>query len=131
MTSYKQEQRERSDLLGSTQSLTYHGRARSEITLQDQGGRYAVETTIVGSKPGPVYPRLPDQSPFLQDTGVEPPLGYRIDDLEPCGNPHEIERSLGGGPTTPLSQMLSTGSRGETDKGGPADPSPPFKLRRL
>jgi hypothetical protein len=44
-------------------------------------------------------------------TGVEPPLGYRIDEVEPVGSPNEIQASLqppstapspddGGGPVT-------------------------------
>jgi hypothetical protein len=40
----------------------------------------------------PHYPNQP--SPWQNDPGLEPPLGYSIDDQIPVGNPREIEESV-------------------------------------
>jgi hypothetical protein len=42
------------------------------------------------------YPAQPTSSPWGSPIGpgTEPPLGYAIDDVEPCGTPAEIAKSL-------------------------------------
>jgi hypothetical protein len=54
------------------------------------GGRFAKvkgEYTI-GSGPIVQYPRQPPNSPWAEEpAGLEPPLGYSVDDLAPVGSP--------------------------------------------
>jgi hypothetical protein len=47
-------------------------------------------------KPSLAVPMLPPTSPWSGATGpgTEPPLGYAIDDVEPCGTAAEIAKSL-------------------------------------
>src|SRR6516165_1620471 len=71
------------------------------------GGRYAKITrlsVVVSSLVA--YPRQPETSPWHHDPcGVEPPLGYSVEDQEPTGEKFEQQRSLkspeqGGTPTS-------------------------------
>jgi len=57
------------------------------------GGGFKNQTPrhVVGSTPVPQYPAGPDWSADL--TGVEPPLGMRIDEMIPAGEPHEVAKS--------------------------------------
>jgi hypothetical protein len=88
------EQRERRELLGSTTTQTYFSRATADLALEDQG-RFAKGVEVTGSKPAVPYPRQPPASPWSGDIpeGVEPPLGYAINDQEPTGEPFEIVAS--------------------------------------
>jgi hypothetical protein len=64
------------------QGSTFLDHARSSAD-DEAGGRFAKAnaTTVVGSMPLPQYPRA--STPFQSDpVGLEPPTGYRIDDLE-------------------------------------------------
>jgi hypothetical protein len=45
-------------------------------------------------RPSLDMPRLPASSPWSSSGGTEPPLGYRIDDLEPTGTPAEVAESM-------------------------------------
>jgi hypothetical protein len=76
---------------------TYRAHAEADAELE-MGGRYSklLPTTVTGAMPGPVFPHQPATSPFASDpVPAEPPLGYCINDLEPVGETHEIERSKG------------------------------------
>jgi hypothetical protein len=54
------------------------------------GGRFAVS-----SKPVTEVPRQPAHSPWHHDpVGLEPPLGYSVDEMEPVGTPAEVEASI-------------------------------------
>jgi hypothetical protein len=64
--------------------------ALAEISDPAPGGRFAVDAR----KPANAVPRQPANSPWHADpTGVEPPLGYAIDDQEPTGTAAEIAAS--------------------------------------
>jgi hypothetical protein len=99
MTSRQEEQAERKRLVGSTNATTYRDLANLDTSL---GGRFSEGGTVTGTQPETHYPRLPEGSWSHDPTGVEPPLGYAIDALEPTGNPHEIDvaaslaQSVGG-----------------------------------
>jgi hypothetical protein len=69
---------------------TYAERAEIErdITMRS-GGRFASELKTEAS-----VPRQPASSPWSNDpVGVEPPLGYSIQDMEPVGEAFEIAES--------------------------------------
>jgi hypothetical protein len=61
-------------------------------THSDEGGRFAKPQQIVGSAPVPEYPAGPNWSP--QAVGVEPPLGFDINETPVVGEYHEIEKSI-------------------------------------
>ena len=72
-----------------TQPSTYH--QFSSQTDDDKGGRWAknspiIDATLPGAYPAAAVPNA--------DTGLEPPLGYSIDDHEVVGTPAEVEASL-------------------------------------
>jgi hypothetical protein len=94
-TSHQEEQRQRRELLGSTTGMTFHSRAAVELALEAQG-RHTQGAEVTGSKPGMVYPRQPEGSPWAGDlVPPEGPLGYSVqDDIEPNGTPQEVESSL-------------------------------------
>jgi hypothetical protein len=80
-------------------------------THPDEGGRFAASDQpprhVVGSTPVPRYPAGPNWS--ADPTGVEPPTGIAIDQMDPVGETFEVERSLcevrngAAPPTEPLS----------------------------
>jgi hypothetical protein len=74
---------------------TYKSIAEANADLE-LGGRYAkvTKTTVTGS--GPIsHPQLPEGNPFKCDpVGIEPPLGFSVEDQPATGEPHEILRSL-------------------------------------
>ena len=82
---------------------TYHGVAASSVD-DERGGRYGAsgsKQTVVGSSPI-AYPKLPANSPWANDPcPLEPVLGFSVEELEPVGEPFEIEasRSSGGANT--------------------------------
>jgi hypothetical protein len=75
---------------------TYHGVAASSVD-DERGGRYAAgsgsKARVIGT--GPVaYPQQPAGSPWAKDEcPPELPLGYKVDELEPVGEKHEVEAS--------------------------------------
>jgi hypothetical protein len=72
---------------------TMHSRAVAEQGAV--GGRWAAEskTTVTGA--ANEYLKQPPNSPWARDpVGQEPPLGFSIDQIEPVGEPCEIEQSL-------------------------------------
>ena len=99
MKSSQIEQAERRELAGSTSATTYRDLANLDTSL---GGRFLGGGDVSGAEEATHYPRLPEGSWSHDPTGVEPPLGYAIDALEPTGNPHEIDvaaslaQSVGG-----------------------------------
>ena len=100
--SKEQEQAERRKLAGSTTSIskdnppsTLHSLANLDNSL---GGRFAVGGAVSGEEELVRYPRQPEGSPWSgPQVGVEPPLGYAIDELEPTGTFEEIQRSASSG----------------------------------
>jgi hypothetical protein len=72
----------------------YHTRAQN--TLDESGGRYTklTPTNVTGTASAQV-PKLPESSPWATDdpTGVEPPLGFSVDEMQPTGTPVEVAKS--------------------------------------
>ena len=62
--------------------------ARVDEILGAQG-RFAEGARVTGTDPAARYPRLPDSSPWNAERGVEPPLGYSVEEVEPVGEAHE------------------------------------------
>jgi hypothetical protein len=94
---------------------TYHQIAVSEAGAI--GGRFAAEakTHVTGVAPAPQYPTLPVNSPWADEpVGPEPPLGVAIDQMEPVGEPFEIQmdeaRSGTGITPTPVEQLQESAS---------------------
>jgi len=69
---------------------TYHSRAQAEVEAE-LGGRWARPTPMLSGS----VPEQPAPSPWSHEpVGLEPPLGYSVDAMEPVGEVHEIEASL-------------------------------------
>ncbi len=79
---------------------TMASRTASDIAQEAQG-RFAKDTTIIGTRAASLYPRLPESNPWNASAAVppEPSLGYSVEDHEPVGEAHELAASLGGNPT--------------------------------
>ena len=106
----KAEQAERCALAGSTAATTYHRQAQVAQELE-LGGRFGKAKVVVGTEPTVQYPRLPS-GPWADPVRVpdEPPLGFSVNDLEPTGEPFEVERSLANlaaSPEAPTSAATS------------------------
>ena len=80
---------------GRRAKSTYHSVAASSAD-DERGGRYAAASskpTVTGSSPI-AYPQQPTGSPWASDPlPNEPPLGYSVEEMEPIGEPHELEAS--------------------------------------
>jgi hypothetical protein len=62
-------------------------------THSDEGGRFAKPQTVIGETPTVQYPMAaPNWS--SDPTGVEPSLGFSVEDHEPVGEPGEVRASL-------------------------------------
>jgi hypothetical protein len=88
---------EKLEVLLSEQRLRNEERKRDAGTFlshthNDEGGRFAKPQQIVGAKPVPEYPAGPNWAP--QAVGVEPPLGFDINETPVVGEPWEVEASL-------------------------------------
>jgi hypothetical protein len=71
--------------------------ARQQSQPDDAGGRYAKirPSNVTGSAPSQQIPKQPENSPWASDPlGPEPPLGFSVDEMNPVGELHEIEKSL-------------------------------------
>jgi hypothetical protein len=104
---------------------TYKSLAEAEFQ-NEYGGRYAAaitKTKVAGSDPSVSYPKQPSSSFWSRDPiGLEPSLGYRIDDQEPVGEKFEIERSLS-------SAVKAAPETGDAAVDGPA-PEDPSQMSR-
>ena len=104
-------------------------RAQSDSDLLNQG-RFAKEaaTEVTASKGAPTFPQIPGgpwSSDYAPATRDPDPLGFDINEVEPCGSTAEIERSL----PQPTPNVSSTDAHpvaarvGQTE-GGALAPSP-------
>jgi hypothetical protein len=133
-------QAEKRDVLRNERALrpgdyaptTMHDRAKAGLELDTPGGRYRAEQTISGAAPTVDYPKA--SPPWSADgVGVEPPLGYSVNDLPPTGTAAEVERSLGG-PSAPVGMVPGSETivaTSPTVKTGPPIPSAPKRRRIL
>ena len=75
-------------------------------------GRFTEHSTasVVGSTPVPQYPKGPAWC--AADQGLEPPLGYSVEDHEPVGRPFEVAASVASnlGPSLPSDQATPSAS---------------------
>ena len=153
----KQEQADRLQHLLNDRSLlrqkgsTYHQRAVAEA-VEERGGRFAAlsKPQIVGATPV-LYPVQPSSSPWSQGidqlTGIEPPLGYDINQID-IGEPAVSSLAAGNSsvgksfptplPTDDSTSVLSTDGAGVTEEPSGSNPSKASvtpssstKLRRL
>lgn len=99
---HQKEMAERRAMLGNDQKLrdgdrepaTFHSLANLDTGLE---GRFAKADYVAGQDPSVNYPRLPTNSPWSGDgpqPGLEPSLGYSVNDLIPCGEVFELQASL-------------------------------------
>jgi hypothetical protein len=92
------------------------------------GGRFA---TTLREEINPVhYPRQPSSSPWSQEgAGVEPPLGFSVEDMEAVGTEEEIARSIAAAASLGGSTDADLSNGSATAAGLPSPPSgdpPPF-----
>jgi hypothetical protein len=93
MTAKADEQKTRRALSGSNSGMTYSRQAEIDQGLENQG-RFGADASVNGREAGVHYPRMPEGSPWAGDpTGVEPSLGFSVEDQLPCGTPAEIAAS--------------------------------------
>jgi hypothetical protein len=95
MTTKQDEQQERKRLIGSsTDATSYRDLANLDNSLS---GRFAIvpgaEPSVSGRKLSVEYPRQ-EGGPWNWPDGVEQPLGWSVEDQEPCGTHAEVEQSL-------------------------------------
>ena len=70
---------------------TYASRAANDFELENKG-RFVKSTTVVGATGAPEYPAA---APWVgADTGLEPPLGYSVEDQPPQGEVWEVQASI-------------------------------------
>ena len=122
--SNKLDQNDRRAIAGSTTGTTYHKLAQIDQELE-LGGRYREKETITGSERTTDYRRLPEGSFWAGDpVGLEPSLGYSVDDLEPVGTYAEVQASLElGGLSAPVDMIPGS----ETAASSPVvETSPPI-----
>jgi hypothetical protein len=89
-------QREKRRILAEDRQVrsTYFQHAQSDPDLE-LGGRFKqlIPTSVTGSGPSPI-PQQPEGSPWANDPiGLEPPLGFSVEDHEAVGELHEREGS--------------------------------------
>jgi hypothetical protein len=106
MLSKHEEQAERRDVIENEKRLrgssSGQGSTFLSHTHNDIGGRFAAISSpvVVGTESIPKYPAA-----FLNHDPVpqEPALGVDINEMEPCGQPHELKASsLGPSSEAPL-----------------------------
>jgi hypothetical protein len=73
--------------------LSYHRQAQIDQELEF-GGRFRAEEINSGSEEAVPYPRPEGPWAGGPSPGLERPLGYSINDLEPTGEPFEVQHSL-------------------------------------
>jgi hypothetical protein len=87
------DQREREQILrNDLRANTFAGRAQAEA--DDVRGRWAQinKSDVVGATPTPQYPAGPNWS--VDPTGVEPPLGFDVNQIEAVGEYREVQASI-------------------------------------
>jgi len=75
----------------SNKSDTFFGRALADVE-SELGGRWAKPKPMMG---GAAMPEQPATTPWSSDpVGIEPPLGFSVEEMVPVGEHHEIEASI-------------------------------------
>jgi hypothetical protein len=97
--SAKREQQERRAIIRAERQPEATFSALNKLHDPPAGGRFAKADYVVGEEQVPIYPVGPAWT--RNDPGLEPPLGYSVHDLEPCGTPAEVQVSLAGSIAAP------------------------------
>ena len=100
----------------------------SHTHIDDAGGRFAAvnAASIVGQDPQIKYPQLPSSSPWSgaqPEPGIEPPTGYRIDEMTPLEpsavySPVEVGAPVSAAPSSAV-QAPPLADDVETSAGAP------------
>jgi hypothetical protein len=119
MLSRQEEQSERREVLENDKRVREQGSTFLAHTHNGAGGRFAAisSPTVIGAEATPKYPQGPAWC--ADQTGIEPPLNYSVNALEPCGEPHEVRASIHD--LNPFAQHLPAGYSGDLTI--PAHPS--------
>lgn len=135
MTTKANEQRERKSLAGSTAATTYFQQSQVAEELDAKAGRFAKPSVVSGANPTVQYPRLPSSSPWSSDpVGLEPALGYSINNMLAVGEPGEISASLNAIEALHLPSIALAGPVGSDIGPSPSDvvrPGPANSLAEL
>jgi hypothetical protein len=87
--------KEKASVLRNDQRTTLAQFAQADA--DQRRGRFDAheKSTVIGSTPLPKYPQLPASSPWAGPDLVptEPAFGVDINEMEPCGQPHELKAS--------------------------------------
>jgi hypothetical protein len=113
----------RNDLKVREQQQREQGSTFLAQTHSEMGGRFSSvgAQTVIGAEPTISYPAA---APHQRDPcGIEPPLGYRIDELEPAIAPPVVEAQA----SDPASDAPSPTSLGMFERGAGSS----FRRRRL
>jgi hypothetical protein len=92
-------------------------------THNEEGGRFAKPQQVIGTT-APEYPAGPNWA--ADPVGVEPPLGFSVEDHEPVGEYAEVAKSLGDATTEASSSNVDVaaqfrlGASPSEDLGAPA-----------
>jgi hypothetical protein len=92
------------------QAATMSGFAQAEANIDR--GRYTEheKATVIGSTPIPHYPQGPAWC--ADPSGVEPPLGVDINEMQPTGEVFEVERSIAAQDAPTLEPRSPFGAQG-------------------
>ena len=132
MTDFKNDstQAERRRLLTNdrpqTSSLLDHVEPEGGGRFAELARRDAGKPTVVGATPSVQYPAGPGWT--RDEVPQEPPLGFCVNDLEPTGEPFEVERSLTKLAASPGAPSVSS-STASVETGDAANPA--LKRRKL
>ena len=113
MLSSQEEQAERQRVFAQDQSLrgsTFHQHALADANTPQ--GRFSAHAAafVIGSKPDVASAYTAAGAHQADPCGLEPPLGYAINELEPVVSPPPVAQATGGAPSgfdvaaPPLSQ---------------------------
>jgi hypothetical protein len=106
-TSKDEETKDRIETMRQDADLRRQERERGSTYLDhhhsELGGRFgSIETETITGRPSPAPPPLPPSSPWSgqsPEPGIEPPLGYRIDEMVPLETP-TVGSAVGTGPAS-------------------------------
>jgi hypothetical protein len=137
--SHQREQAERRAIIkaeqlrpGDQQPTTLHALANLDTSL---GGRFAKADYVAGQGPSVDYPAAGDWTRNAGGVGIEPPLGFSVNDIAPTGEAFEVERSLaslGGSVAAPaMIPSSEAASPPAIETADPPIPTAPLRRRKI
>ena len=97
MSVYNQGSQKSSEIMRSEAKLRHPSHEPPTPTTYHELQRQRDEQALAKPEAGPLnYPRQPASSPWSGNVDRAPDagLGYSIDAVEPCGEPHEVAKAL-------------------------------------